>query len=139
MYRSAYKPVFEELHRRLARPGVFIGNTAGYPRVEVHTIVENQPTDKGNAVRVLSCVLESMSTSSMEEAATMNEYNLGLLQDFRYEGMFSDDFSEDFQLTGEFRVVGVVFTGMNELAETSDTQTVIYRVLQNVDIYVQQK
>lgn len=138
MYRSAYKPVFEELNRRLARSGVYVGNTAGYPRVEVHSIVENQPTDKGQAVRVLSCVLESMSATSMEEAATMNEYNLGVLQDFRYEGAFSDDFGTDFQLTGQFRVVGVVWTGMNEMADTSDTQMILYRVLQNVDIYVQQ-
>lgn len=138
MYRSAYRPVFEELHRRLQRPGVFVGNTAGFPRVEVHSIVENQPTDKAASVRVISCVLESMSSKSMEQAARMNEYNLGVLQDFRYSGAFASDYSTDFQLTGDFRVVGVVWTGMNELAETTDTQAVIYRILQNIDIYVQQ-
>ena len=125
MYRSAYKPIFEELNQRLAREGVYVGKSADYPRVEVHTIVENQPTDKGDSVRVLSCVLESMSTTSMEEAATMNGDNLEVLDAFRYE----DE---------QFRVVGVVFTGMNEMTETSDTQMILYRVIQNADIYVQQ-
>ena len=138
MYKSAYKPIAQALAAALTRQGYPVGGTTAYPRVELHTFIENTPTDKGGAVRVLSCIVESMSSRSAEQAACMNAYNLDVLGRFRYEGDFSNDFSEDFCLNRPFRVIGVVPTQLTELTETSDPQMFLYRVLQNIDIYIQQ-
>ena len=127
MYSSSYKPIAAALAAALARDGYPVGGTAAYPRVELHSFVENAPTDKGGAVRVMSCIGESMSNRSAEQAANMNAYNLAVLADFRYEDAGQT-----------FRVVGVVPTQLTELTETSDPQMFIYRVLQSIDIYVQQ-
>lgn len=125
MYKSSYKAIAQALTAALTRPGVFVGGTADYPRVEIHTFVENPPTDKGDAVRVLSCIVESMSTTSPEDAATMNAENLELLDGFAYEG---EDFS----------VIGWTPVQLQNLTETSDPQLILHRVLQTIDIYVQQ-
>ena len=138
MYSSSYKPIAEALALALAREGVAVNGTTGYPRVELHTFIENPTTDKGEALRVLSCIVESMSNRSAEEAAQMNGYNLAALDGFRYDGDWSNDFSGDFRLGRSFRCIGVVPTQLQELTETSDPQMIIYRVLQSIDIYVQQ-
>ena len=139
MYSSSYKEIGSALVAALVRQGVRVGGTAGYPRIELHTFIENPATDKGCGVRVLSVIVESMSNRSAEEAARMNECNLARLDRFRYEGPFDDSFSDDFQHTRAFRVFGVVPTQLQELTETSDPQMILYRVLQTIDIYVQQK
>ena len=125
MYKSSYKTIAAALRTALTRQGVFVGGTAGYPRVQLHSFVENTPQDKGDAVRVLSCVVESISTKSAVDSATINETNLQLLGGFSYSGT-------------DFRAFGLIPTQQQELTETSDPQKILYRVLQSIDIYVQQ-
>lgn len=127
MYKSAYKPLVQALISALSngRTGVFFGGTAGYPRVEVHSVIENPPLDKGGAVRVVNATVESMSVTSPEEAATMNTDNLAKLGSFTYTGT-------------EFRVIGLLPSQLQELTENSDPQKILHRVLQVIDIYVQQ-
>jgi hypothetical protein len=125
MYKSSYKTIYAALVTTLTRTGVNVGGTAGYPRVEIHSFVENPPSDKGGSVRVLTCVVESMSTASAVAASQLNDDNLQLLGGFAYSGE-------------QFKVVGLVPTQLQDLTETSDPQQIIYRVLQTIDIYVQQ-
>ena len=125
MYKSSYKTIAAALRTALTRQGVFVGGTAGYPRVQLHSFVENTPQDKGDAVRVLSCVVETNSTKSAVDAATINDTNVQLLGSFSYTGT-------------DFRAFGVVPTQLQEFTETSDPQQILYRVLQSIDIYVQQ-
>ena len=125
MYKSAYKPIIKALITALERTGVYVGGTAGYPRVEVHSVIENTPMDKAGSVRVLACTVESMSTVSPEEAAGMNEDNLAKIGAFSYSG-------------ADFKVIGIVPTQFQDLTETSDPQKIIHRALQSIDIYVQQ-
>ena len=125
MFKSCYKPIRAALVSALTREGVHVGGTAGYPRVEPHSFIENTPQDKGDAVRVLNCVVESISATSSTEAAQINEANVALLGAFNYADT-------------EFRVFAVVPTQLQNLTETSDPQKILYRVLQTVDIYVQQ-
>ena len=127
MYSSAYRAVSTALAQALTRAGVHVGLTAGYPRVETHTFNENAPLDKGGALRVISCVVESMAVTSPEDAESMNAANLTAIQGL---ALAADS---------GFRVVGVVPTQLQELTETSDTQQILYRALQSVDIYVQQQ
>lgn len=125
MYKSSYKTINAALTAALTRTGVHVGGTASYPRVQLHSFVENTPQDKGDAVRVLSCVVEADSTTSAVDAARINEDNLQLLGGFSYTGT-------------DFRAFGVVPTQLQEFTETSDPQQILYRVLQSIDIYVQQ-
>ena len=125
MYKSSYKAIASALATTLSRAGVSVNGTAGYPRVELHTFIENTPSDKGGAVRVLSCIVESMSAKGAADAASMNADNLALLGAMTYTGT-------------DFALVGIVPTQMQELTETSDPQMILYRVLQTIDIYIQQ-
>lgn len=125
MYKSSYQNIAAALHAALAREGVNVGGTAGYPRVECHSFIENTPQDKEGSVRVLTCTVESMSTVSPEDAAEMNAGNLERLGSFTYEDT-------------DFKVIGLVPTQLQDLTETSDPQKILHRVLQTIDIYVQQ-
>lgn len=125
MYSSSYKPIATALATLLSRSGVQVGGGAGYPRIELHTFIENPPSDKGGVVRVLSCIVESMSNRGAAAAATLNDENLALLGGWTYTGT-------------DFSIMGVVPTQLQELTETSDPQIILYRVLQTIDIYVQQ-
>ena len=125
MYSSSYASIASSLVTTLSREGVPVNGTAGYPRVELHTFIENPATDKGGAVRVLSCIVESMSNKSAADAATMNAGNLALLGAMTYTGT-------------DFRLVGIVPTQLQELTESTDPQMILYRVLQTIDIYIQQ-
>lgn len=125
MSASAYKAVYSAIVSKLTRTGVSVGRTAGYPRVEVHSITENERMDKGGSVRVLALTVESMTTSSLVAADTLNEGNLALLD------------TMNGTRAGAFRIVGIVPTQLQDLTETSDTQRIIYRLLQGLDIYVE--
>lgn len=125
MYKPSYKPISEALHAALAREGVYVGGTAGYPRVELHTFIEASPLDKGDSVRTLTCTIESVSNTSMEAAAGMNGDNMQLLGSFTYTD-------------AEFSVIGIVPTQLQDITENTDSQKVLYHVFQTVDIYVQQ-
>ena len=126
-YKSAYKFIYKTLNLGLKRTGVFVNSTAGYPRVEVHSFVENQALDKGAAVRVISCIVESMSTTSLENAVEMNEKNIELIQAIG-------------QVSGAaFKIVGFIPTTLQDLVEQTDTQSILYRQLQSYDIYLEQQ
>ena len=78
-YRSSQAEIYKALRQRLARNGVAVGETAGYPRVEIHSFAENAPTDKDGQVRSVSVIVESMSAQSYGHAVAMNEENLDRL------------------------------------------------------------
>lgn len=125
IFQSAYKAVVGGLVSLFRRPGVKVGTGAGYPRVEVHTVTESERMDKGDALRRLSLTVESMSTKSMDECNDILQKNLELLA----EG--------EINVAPEgFAVVGVYPQQLQDLTESADTQNIIYRLLQSVDIFV---
>lgn len=126
IFSSAYKAIVSGLHNLLARTGVYVGEGASYPRVEVHTVTESERLDKGGDLRRLSLTIESISNVSMAECNTLLQDNLDLLAD---GGL---DVTPD-----GFAVVGVIPTQLQDLTESSDTNKIIYRLLQQVDIIVQ--
>lgn len=126
IYRSSQGEVYKAIRARLTRKGVAVGETAGYPRVEVHSFTENAPTDKDGRVRVVSCVVESMSVTSYGHSVSMNEENLArLLGDWHVLG-------------NTFEVLGVVPDQLTELTESLDTKEILYRQLQRVNITIWQ-
>ena len=126
IFTSAYKAVVTALQNLFARTGVYVGQGAGYPRVEVHTVTESERLDKGGNLRRLSCTVESISAKSMNECNALLQENLDRLA------------AGQLAVAPEgFELVGIVPQQLQDLTESSDTANIIYRLLQSVDIYVQ--
>lgn len=125
-YRSAQGEVYKALRKQLLRDGIPVGETANYPRIEIHSFTENAPTDKDGMVRTLSCVVESMSVKSYGDAVTMNEGNL--------ERLLEDGWGID----KGFTILGITPDQLTELTETLETQEILYRQLQRINVIIWQ-
>ena len=122
---SAYGPVYAALKAALSREGVTVGGTAGYPRVEIHSIIEGERQDKDGRMRQFTCTVESMSNRSLGDAVTLNDANLRLL-------------TENVPQISGWTVIGVVPGQLQDLVESSDPQKIIYRLLQELFVFVEQ-
>ena len=125
-YRSAQGEVYKALRKQLLRDGIPVGETANYPRIEIHSFTENAPTDKDGMVRTLSCIVESMSVKSYGDAVTMNEGNL--------ERLLEDGWGID----KGFTILGITPDQLTELTETLETQEILYRQLQRINVTIWQ-
>jgi len=125
-YRSAQGEVYKALRKQLLRDGIPVGETADYPRIEIHSFTENAPTDKDGMVRSLSCVVESMSVKSYGDAVTMNEGNL--------ERLLEDGWGID----KGFTILGITPDQLTELTEALETQEILYRQLQRINVLIWQ-
>ena len=121
---SGYRTIYKALVSRLGRQGVTVGDTAKYPRVEVHSIREQERLDKEGALRQINFTVESISNSSLDQAVQMNEDNLKLLTEYELE------------LTG-WTSLGIVAVQLQDLSETSDTNKILYRILQEMAVYLE--
>jgi hypothetical protein len=121
---SAYDAVYSAVVSRLSRPGVTVGKSAFLPRVEIHTITEGQRQDKGGNLRVLNLVVESISNRSLDQANEMCAKNLKLLTETPLD------------LSPYFSFIGILPVQLQDLPESSDSDKIVYRLLQQMDIYV---
>ena len=121
---SALGAVYKGIVARLTRKGVKVGGTASYPRVEVHSVIEQEPLDKGGTVRSISCIVESISEDRMAEVVGLNEGNL-------------EQLSMALNLGADWRIVGIQQGQLQQITETSETKKILYRLLQNITVYVQ--
>lgn len=122
---SAYGSVYAALKASLTREGIKVGGTANYPRIEIHSIIEGERQDKDGRMRQLTCTVESMSNRSLVEAVNLNDANLRLL-------------TENVPQISGWTVVGIVPGQLQDLTETSDPQKILYRLLQELVIFVEQ-
>lgn len=122
---SAYSTLYAGIVARLKRNGVRVGGTADVPRIEAHSITEGERLDKDGALRQLTLTVECISNSSVAEAAAMNDENLKRLTE------------TDLDLGNDWSCIGIVPTILQDLTEASDTQKVLYRILQQFNIYIQ--
>ena len=122
---SAIGAVFKALRGALTRSGVNVGGTADYPRVEIHTITESGWLDKTQSLKRITCVVECISARRMADVLEMNDENL--------RRMLEDSLNLD----DGWHIVGIVEGQAQELTETSETQALLYRLMQNLTIYVQ--
>lgn len=125
-YRSAQGDVYKALRRQLVREGVPVGETADFPRVEIHSFTENAPMDKDGCLRSLSCIVESMSVKSYGDAVTMNAGNLERL------------LAEGWGVGEGFTIIGVTPDQLTELTETLETKEILYRQLQRINVLIWQ-
>lgn len=125
LFKSAYAAIYKAFRSILVRDGMKVGGTAGYPRVELHSFTEGEPLDKGFQVRRLELTVESMSNKDLAEAVRMAEDNLAILL-------------QEAGIAEDFRIIGVIPRQLRDLTEVSDTQQVIYRILQDMTVFVEQ-
>ena len=122
---SAYGPLYAALKAALVREGVTVGGTAGYPRIEIHSFTEGERQDKDGRLRQVTCTVECMSNRSVGDCVSMNEANLRLLT------------GSALTIEG-WDVLGVVPGLLQDLTESSDPQKIIYRLLQEFVIWIEQ-
>lgn len=122
---SALGAVYKGLVARLTRKGVNVGGTASYPRVEVHSVVEGEPMDKGGHIRAITCVVECISEERMSDVMEMNEDNLALV------------LSGALNIDEPWIIIDIQPGQLQEMTETSETNAILYRLLQNVTVYVE--
>ena len=122
-HESSYGRVYPAVVERLSRPGVKVGRTAQMPRVEVHSITEGERMDKEGLLREVHLTVESMSNASYAQAESMNEENIDLL-------------TSELVLPDGWECIGVIPDQLQDLTETSDTQKIVYRLLQSFTLYV---
>lgn len=123
-HESGYGPVYKAVVARLSRPGVVVGRTAGYPRVEVHSITEGERLDKEGMVREIHLTVESIGNASLTATAQMNETNIERL-------------TSELNLPEGWRCLGVIPDQLQDLTENSDSAKIIYRLLQSFNIFVE--
>lgn len=123
-HTSAYDPVYSAVVARLTRSGVTVGKTAGYPRIEVHSITEDERQDKNGDVRKFSLTVESIGNASLGATAAMNEENIERL-------------TSQLDLPAGWNCLGVLPDQLKDLTETADTAKIIYRLLQGFTIWVE--
>ena len=121
---SGYRTIYNALVSRLSRSGVTVGKTAKVPRVEIHSIREGERLDKDGALRQISVIVESISNTSLGNATTMNEDNLKLLTE------------NELELSG-WTCLGIIPVQLQDLTESSDTNKILYRLLQEVSIFLE--
>lgn len=125
-YKSSYKFIYKALKTALERQGVPVGGTSKIPRVELHSFIESQALDKEGRVRQISCVMESMSNVSLEDSEYLNAVNLEKLAAI---GNIDDN---------NFSLLGIIPNQLQDLTEASDSDSIIYRQLQSLDITIEQ-
>ena len=124
-HTSAYGELYAAVVRRLSRPGVRVGRGADMPRVEVYGITEGERMDKEGALRELAITVESISNTSLPDAIAMNEENLALLTGGKLE------------LAEGWDCVGFVPEQLQDLSEVTDSQKIVYRIIQSFRCYVE--
>lgn len=122
---SAIGAVFKAMRSALNRAGVNVGGTAGYPRIEIHSITESEFLDKTNTLKRMTCIVECMSTERMADVFAMNEDNLKRMLE------------QSLNLDSGWHIVGIEPGQAQELTESTETQAILYRLMQNVTIYVE--
>ena len=120
---SGYGPVYKAVISALERTGVKVGKTASVPRVEVHSIQESERMDKEGEVRQIAMTIESIGNRSLSATVQLNDDNLRLL-------------TSGLTLPEGWQCLGVIPGQLQDLTETSDTNKIIYRLLQSVTVWV---
>ena len=126
-FTSALASAFKLIRSTLVRTGVKVGGTAAYPRVEIHSVTEDTPQTKDNAVRSITATIECISAEKVADVVALLEGNV--------ERIFAD---AGLALTG-YDVIGIV-PGQVRLfqeQESLDSAAVIYRLLQDVTLWLE--
>ena len=124
---SSIGSVFKAIRAALLRKGVNVGDTAGYPRVEVHSITEGEPLDKCDTIRALTCVVESIADIRLADTLAMNDENLSRL------------LSDSIGIEEPWSIIGIVRGQAQQITETNETSAILYRLIQNITVFIEKR
>ena len=94
-----------------------------YPKVDLHSWIENQPIDKESSVREISFIVEAYSNTSYDEAVTIADAVAQRLC------------NEPITVEGA-KVVSVVPDGSEEIEEQDNNNVVLYRQLNRLVVTI---
>lgn len=123
---SAIGATYKALVAKLTRKGVNVGGTAAYPRVEVHSVIEAPAMDKDGKIKSLTCTVECITEDKMSSVLQLNQDNLDLL------------LSNSLAIESPWHIIGIDAGTGQQVTEMSDTNTILYRIIQDLTIYVEQ-
>lgn len=124
---SASGALYRHLFGALKGAKLPVNSTADFPRIEISSIQEEQPLDKGGSVRQLLVTIEAMSAMSQKDAVEMGRKAVKAIQDA------NDTFQGT--LSGSFRVLGAFEQSVSmqeEQGMNTDTQLQLYRMIHQI-------
>lgn len=124
---SAISATYKALVARLTRKGVNVGGTAAYPRVEVHSVIEGAPLDKDGKIKSLTCTVECLTDDRLASVLQLNEENLSRI------------LSNSLTIEAPWHIISINEGVAQQITETSETNALLYRLIQDLTIYVEQK
>ena len=119
MYRYAKKSLFRAVVNLVkgVNPN-WIDKGVKYPKIDLHSWIENTPTDKEQSVREISFIVEAYSNTSYEQAVDMaDQISQKLCND--YKSLVVED----------AEVISIYPDGSEEIEEQDNNNIVIYRQL----------
>lgn len=123
---TAYGPLKKAVLAALKRDGVKVGYGAGYPRVELHSFTEGARLDKEGQLREMTFTVEAISDRSETECSMLNEDNLRILT------------SAELNLGNDWQCIRIIPEQLQDQTEVSDTDSVLYRLLQSYRLFILQ-
>lgn len=126
---SALAQVYKAIRAKLVGSGAAVGGTANYPRIEIHSVVEDAPATKDNSLRSITANIECISDEKVADIVSLADTCIE--QIFDEAGLPMDKWS----------LVGVVPGQIRMLDEESsqDSSMVFYRLLQDITVWVERK
>ena len=125
-HESAYGQFYAAVVARLERAGILVGKSAAVPRIEVHGITEGERLDKEGQLRQLSFTVECIGNASLAATVALNDENIARL-------------TSELVLPAGWNCLGVLPDQLQDLTETSDTNKIIYRLLQGFTAFVERE
>lgn len=126
---SAIAEVFKALRAKLVSTGATVGGTANYPRIEIHSVVESAPQTKDNSLRSVTATIECISDEKVADIVSLLDSSTE--QIFDKVGL----------VVADWEVIGIIPGQIRMFDEESsqDASKVIYRLLQDVVIWIDRK
>ena len=122
-HKSGYGDTYSAIVSCLKRSGVKVGGTSSYPRVEVYNVTEGERLDKSGSLRSIEFAVDSVSSTSLQEAVKLNEDNMALL-------------GSTLDLGKSWLLIDCIPTTLNDSTEATDSSTIIYRITQRYKLII---
>lgn len=94
-----------------------------YPKINLHSWIENPPLDKEDSVREISFIVEAYSNNSYDEAVTM--------ADTIAQGLIDNPPAVE-----DAKIISVVTDGTEEIEEQDNNNVVLYRQLNRLVVTI---
>ena len=113
--------LYGHLYTALKASGLPVNGTADFPRVEIVSVLEEQPQDKAGNLRSVNVTIEAMSAASQGEAVRLGEQAIAAIMDAETNvpGIAS---------AFKFNIVGAFETSVEMKEDYIETQLQSYRL-----------